>query len=228
MFDPMEQREIEFMNGFKTGELIADPGTQILEEGRSSTQLFTALSGMGLRYKTAQDGKRQVVGFVLPGDFVGLQSGVMGEMQHSVEATTTMTLCVFNRADFWDLFKSQPERAFALTHLAAREEQFLGEALTTVGQMNGVARVAWAIYKFYQRLDAVQLVKNGRVPLPYRQQDLADAVGLSLVHTNKTLSRLREAGVASWQDDGLVVRKENELARLAGVEPGRASLRPLI
>lgn len=216
------------MQSFKTGELKADQGTEILAEGASSTQLYTALTGMGVRYKTLADGRRQVVGFVLPGDFVGLQSGVMGEMQHSVEATTEMTLCVFNRSDFWSLFKSQPKRAFDMTHLAAREEQLLGEALVAVGQMNGVTRVAWALYRFYQRLRGLGLAKNGRVPLPYRQQDLADAVGLSLVHTNKTLTRLREAGVATWQDEALVVHKELELARLGNVEPGQVSSRPLI
>lgn len=228
LFAPIKAEELEFMKSFKTGELRAEQGTEILAEGASSTQLYTALSGMGIRYKTMADGRRQVVGFVLPGDFVGLQSGVMGEMQHSVEATTAMKLCVFNRSDFWRLFESQPQRAFDLTHLAAREEQLLGEALVTVGQMNGIARVAWALYRFYQRLKALELIENGRVPLPYRQQDLADAVGLSLVHTNKTLTRLREAGVATWQDDALVVHKEVELARLGNVEPGSISARPLI
>jgi len=228
LFDPISDEELEFMQGFKTGELKAEPGSEILAEGASSTQLYTALSGMGVRYKTVEDGRRQVVGFVLPGDFVGLQSGIMGEMQHSVEATTTMTLCAFNRSNIWSLFKSQPSRAFDLTHLAAREEQLLGEALVTIGQMSGVARVSWALYRFYQRLSALELKKNGRVPLPYRQQDLADAVGLSLVHTNKTLTRLREAGVATWQDDALVVHKENELAQLAGMDPGEISVRPLI
>jgi CRP-like cAMP-binding protein len=228
LFGPMSEEELEFMKNFKTGELTAERGTEILAEGASSTQLYTALSGMGVRYKTQEAGRRQVVGFVLPGDFVGLQSGVMGEMQHSVEATTMMKLCVFNRSDFWRLFKAQPQRAFDLTHLAAREEQLLGEALVTVGQMNGVTRVAWALYRFFQRLRALDMIENGRVPLPYRQQDLADAVGLSLVHTNKTLTRLREAGVATWQDDALVVHKEEELAQLGNVEPGKIAPRPLI
>lgn len=228
LFEPMTKDEVAFMKRFKSGELVAEHGAEILAEGASSTQLYTALSGMGLRSVTLKDGRRQVVGFVLPGDFIGLQSGVMGEMAHSVEATTPMKLCVFNRSELWSLFKSQPERAFDLTHLAAREEQLLGEALAAVGQMDGRTRVAWALYKFYDRLRSLDLVQNGRVPLPYRQQDLADALGLSLVHTNKTLSKIRDDGIATWHDNALVVHKEAELAELGQIGTDHRPQRPLI
>ncbi|MEO1138167.1 MAG: Crp/Fnr family transcriptional regulator [Pseudomonadota bacterium] len=227
-FDDMTKEEVAFMQRFKTGELVAEGGSEILAEDASSTQLYTALSGMGLRYKMLEDGQRQVIGFVMPGDFIGLQSGVMGVMRHSVEATTTMKLCVFNRSELWSLFKSQPARAFDLTHVAAREEQLLGEALATIGQMDGVTRVSWALFRFYDRLRSLDLMRNGRVPLPYKQQDLADAIGLSLVHTNKTLGKLREAGVATWAENALVVHKEAELATL-GHAIGTAKMpRPLI
>lgn len=226
-FSPMTKEEVAFMERFKTGEFVAQPGSEILAENASSTQLFTALSGMGIRYKTLEDGRRQVVGFVLPGDFVGLQSGVMGEMGHSVEATTSMTLCVFNRSDLWSLFKTHPERAFDLTHLAATEEQMLGESLATVGQMDGLGKVAWALHRFYKRLSDLDMMRNGRVPLPYRQQDLADAVGLSLVHTNKTLAKLRAAGIVSWVNDELIVHDEAELAKLAKADQ-ESEPRPLI
>lgn len=182
---------------------------------------------MGLRYKTLEDGNRQVVGFILPGDFVGLQSGVMGEMKHSVEATTRMTMCVFNRSDLWELFKQQPRRAFGLTHVAATEEFVLGEMLAAVGQMDGLAKISWVLNRFFQRLTAIGLNENGQVPLPYRQQDVADAMGLSLVHTNKTLAKLRVQGIATWADEALTVHRPDELAKLGhsnGMTPVRRTL----
>ena len=99
------------MQRFKVGELTVDPQTTILMEGSNSPQLFTALHGLGLRYKLLEDGSRQVINFVFPGDFLGLQAGVMGEMGHSVEASSRMTLCVFDRAELWSLFKSHPDVA---------------------------------------------------------------------------------------------------------------------
>jgi CRP/FNR family transcriptional regulator, anaerobic regulatory protein len=70
--------------------------------------------------------------------------------------------------------------------------------------------------------------ENGRVPFPYRQQDIADALGLSLVHTNKTLAKLRESGVATVSEDGLIVHKPAELHELAQVGILKIRPRPLI
>lgn len=228
MFKEFSKDELIFMEKFKTGEFVAQPGTEILAQDASSTQLYTVLRGMGLRYKVLEDGRRQVVGFVLPGEFVGLQTGVMDVMRHSVEATTQMTLCVFNRSELWSLFKNQPERAFDLTHLAAREESLLGEALTAVGQMDGLGKVAWALNRFYTRMQALGMESNGLVPLPFRQQDIADALGLSLVHTNKTLAKLRDRGIATWSEDGLIVHEEAELAEIAQIGRTVERPRPLI
>lgn len=228
LFDDVSKEEIAFLQRFKTGEFEAEPNAAILSEGASSAHLFTVRAGMGIRYKTLRNGNRQVVGFVLPGDFIGLQSGVMGEMRHSVEATTKMIMCAFNRSDLWLLFKSQPARAFDLTHLAATEEHLLGEALSAVGQMDATAKVAWLLHKFHARLTALQLARNDGVPLPYKQQDLADALGLSLVHTNKTLAKLRNAGVADLSEGRLAVYKPVELARLGHVTDSEVAKRPLI
>jgi CRP-like cAMP-binding protein len=228
LFDDMSKDEVQFMTGFKTGEFVAQPGTEILAEGASSSQLYTALEGMGLRYKTLENGDRQVVGFILPGDFIGLQSGVMGEMEHSVEATTRMTLCVFNRSELWNLFKNQPQRAFDLTHLAASEEYVLGEMLAAVGQMDGLSRISWLLHRFFKRLTALGLNENDQVPLPYRQQDIADAMGLSLVHTNKTLAKLRTMGIATLADDALTVHRPDKLAEHAASAGHTIPRRPLI
>ena len=227
-FQEMSGAELAFMERFKTGELEAQPGTQIMAQGQSSTHLFTCLNGMGVRYKTLENGRRQVIGFVMPGDFIGLQAGVMSEMCHSVEASTSMRLCTFNRSDLWSLFKSHPTRAYDLTRIAATEEVFLGEALAAVGQLDARAKVAWALHRFYVRLVSVNLGTRKAVPLPFRQQDLADAMGLSLVHTNKTLASLREDQIATWSDGQLIVHDLDRLQALAHVENGGTVQRPLI
>ncbi|SFP32127.1 Crp/Fnr family transcriptional regulator [Tranquillimonas alkanivorans] len=227
-FQDFTQDELAFMQRFKTGELTVEAGTQLMMEGSSSPQLFTALRGMGVRYKTLVHGRRQVVNFILPGDFIGLQAGLMDEMRHSVEATTRMTLCVFNRSDLWTMFKHQPRRAYDLTWLAATEEGFLGEALATVGQRTAIERIAWALVRIFSRGEALGLVRDRMMPLPYRQQDLADALGLSLVHTNKTLAKLRERQLVGWQGGTLRINDLDALAALAGGADTTPEKRPLI
>nr|WP_255553665.1 Crp/Fnr family transcriptional regulator [Maritimibacter sp. DP1N21-5] len=227
-FLPFEPEEVTFMKRFKTGEMVAETGTQLFMEGSRAAQLFTVLSGMGIRYKTLEDGRRQVIGFVMPGDFIGLQAGVLDAMCHSVEASTPMRLCVFNRSRVFELFQNQPERAFALTHIAAVEEHFLGDALTTVGQRGALEKIAWSLHRFFRRASMLDLNKGQTCPLPFRQQDLADALGLSLVHTNKTLAKLKANGVVQWSNGVLNILDEDALTELSGIDPDTVQRRPLI
>jgi CRP-like cAMP-binding protein len=216
------------MESFKVGELVVGPGTTLLVEGSSAPQLYTALAGMGVRYKLVEDGSRQVVNFVLPGDFLGLQAGVMGEMKHSAETVTPMTLCVFDRSALWRLFSDEPARAFDITWLAAMEEHFLGESLATIGQREGRARVAWALARVFLRLRAINLGDALRVPFPFRQQDLADTIGMSLVHTNKTLQSLRREALLDWRDGELIIPDLSALAYVGGIDLTRPEIRPLM
>jgi len=228
IFVDMSSEEVTAMQRFKVGELQVDAGTPILMEGSNSPQLFTALHGMGLRYKYLENGRRQGVNLILPGDFIGLQAGVMGEMGHSVEATTKMTLCVFDRSAIWSFFKDHPERAFSVTWLAAVEEHFLGGALTTLGQRTALQSLAWALAKVFLKGRALGLVNNGQMPFPYRQQDLADALGLSLVHTNKPLAVLKGRQLAQWSDGILSITDIDALADLALLDDREVEQRPII
>ena len=227
-FITMSREELEFMQRFKAGELTVEPGTPILMEGSNAPQLFTVLSGMGIRDKQLENGRRQVINFVFPGDFIGLQAGILGEMGHSVQASTHMRLCVFNRADFWNFFRNHPSRAFDITWLAAVEEHFLGETLATVGQRSAIEALAWALVKIYQRGTTLGMVKNNSMDLPYTQRDMADALGLSLVHTNKTLAKLRDRQLASWSDHMLQINDLKALAEIAKMELDPPLQRPLM
>lgn len=228
LFAPFSAEDLRFMERFKVGELTIDPGTTLLLEGSNSPQMFTAQRGQGVRYKLLEDGQRQVINFVFPGDFIGLQAAVMGEMQHSVAASSSMTLCVFDRKEFWTFFRTSPERAFDVTWLAAVEEHFLGEALASVGQRSAEQAIAWALTRIMQRGAALGLVRDRKMPMPYRQQDLADALGLSLVHTNKTLGRLRDRQLASWNDGHLTVNDLDALAEVAHMQIEDLPRRPLM
>jgi CRP/FNR family transcriptional regulator len=228
LFVAFTGEEVAFMERFKMGELVVDPGTTILMEGSNSPQLYTVLRGQGVRYKTLPNGRRQVINFLFPGDFAGLQAGLMGEMKHSCEARTRMVLCVFDRGRLWELFRSSPQRAYDLTWIAAVEEHFLGETIASLGQRDAGQRIAWALLRIWQRLRAAGLGEGHIVPLPFRQQDLAEALGLSLVHTNKTLARLRSRQLCDWSDGLLRVLDAEAMAQLGLVEPEPPERRPLM
>jgi CRP-like cAMP-binding protein len=120
-----------------------------------------------------------------------------------------------------------PERAFDLTWIAATEEHFLGETIATLGQRGGTERTAWALLQIYRRMVSLSLVKDGWVAFPFRQSDIADAIGMSLVHTNRTLGLLRSRGLVQFSARHLRVADVAKLAEVAEDDPARLPVRPL-
>lgn len=228
VFRPFANDEVEFVEWFKTGEFVADEGATILMEGHSSPHLYTLLSGWAFRFKTLPDGRRQILNFALPGDFLGLQTSMFNEMQHSVETLTKTVLCVFPRDKVWTLYEKFPGLAYDLTWIAARSERMLDEHLLAVGRRSAVERVGFALLSLYYRARAIGLATGDSVAFPFTQQHLADALGLSLVHTNKTLKSLTAQGAASWKDGVFTVVDEAALKALTSYEPDASQFRPLI
>src|SRR5262245_24764825 len=186
-FREFTQPELDFMVSFKMGELSVEPGTSILKEKTNSPHLYTVLHGWCFRYRTLADGSRQLLNFALPGDMIGLQTSMFGEVDHSIDSLTNLTLCVFSRERIWELFQNHPSLAFDITWLATREERILGEYLTAVGQRTAQSRLAFVLMQLYRRCLPLHLAADNVMAVPFTQQHLADLVGLSLVHTNKTL-----------------------------------------
>lgn len=227
-FRDFNQAELAFVTRFKSGELSVAPKATVMAEGAPSPHLFTVLSGWGFRYKFLEDGRRQVLNYVMPGDLAGLQGSLMGEMQHSVETLTPMTLCVFERAEIMELFRSHPELAYDITWIAAREEQMLDEHLLSVGRRSALERASYLLAFLYRRAQATGLLKASRRTLPITQTHIADTLGLSLVHTNKTLRKLARRGLIQWHDSGCDVRDDKALAAIAKWEDGFQPQRPFI
>lgn len=221
--------ELKFVTTLKSGELRAEPGDVILVEGESSANLFTVLSGWAFRYKTLEDGRRQILNFALPGDFLGLQIAVFKEMDHSVEALTPMVLCTFPRQKMWSIFEGHAGLAFDLTWIASREERLLDEQLLSVGRRSAMERIAYVLVHISNRAASLKLASPRLgVPLPFTQLHLADALGLSLVHTNKTIRRLSDRGLMSWKNGYFKMIDERALRQIAGYEARELTARPII
>ena len=226
-FREFTPEELEFVSRFKTGELSVDAGATVLVEGSHSAHLYTVLSGWGFRYKLLPDGRRQILNYLVPGDLVGLQGSIMGEMQHSVEALTPLTLCVFERDKLNTLFSRHPGLAFDITWIAAQEERILDEHLLSVGRRSAEERAAYLLAFLHERGKATKLFSN-RALLPITQSHVADTLGLSVVHTNKTLRKLAARNLIRWQDRGCVVLDAEGLAALADWEGLPETRRPFI
>ena len=201
-FLPCSQEELKTIQSFRVGARRVEAGGAIIEEHRRSAQLFTLYAGWAFRYKTLSDGRRQILSFLLPGVFLGLQDEFADGQTHGVEAVSDVTLCAFSRDRLWELFHAQPKLGYDITWLAAREEKMVDDNLVTAGRRNAGERVAMLLMHLYRRAQRVGMERDGWVEFPFNQQHIADALGLSLVHTNKTLRRLQRLGLykidAGW------------------------------
>ena len=221
--------ELDFVSNFKSGELHVEAGTNLLLQGTNSAHLYTILSGWAFRHKTLADGRRQILNYALPADFLGLQGSVTDEIQHSVEALTDMLLCVFPREKLWGLYTGHPALAFDVTWLAAREEQILDENLLSVGRRTALERAASLLLHLFFRAEEVGLTKANTIQFPFTQQHIADTLGMSLVHTNKTLKRLAATKSMRWKDRVFEIVDRDALVQIAGYEhTQQKSRRPFI
>jgi CRP-like cAMP-binding protein len=215
MFRSFTGEELAFVSSFKKGELTVDKGSTVLSEGTRNPHLYTVLSGWAFRYKMLPDGRRQIVNYAMPGDLLGLQGSVIGEMEHSVEALSPMRLCVFQRDELLEIYREHAELAFDITWIASREECMLDENLLSLGRRTAVERLAYLIAFIVTRAEEAGLSGQRFLEIPITQQHVADTLGLSLVHTNKTVRKLAEKGFVQWHDRGCTVLDVDRLIALA-------------
>jgi len=220
--------ELGFVRQFKVDELHIDAGYSFLREGTHSEHLYTVLNGWAFRYKMLEDGRRQILNYALPADLVGLQGALMKEMEHSVEALTPLTVCVLPRAKLWELYAKLPSLAFDVTWLAAREEQLVDENLVSLGRRTALERTAYLLLHLYVRAEDAGLTKDNGIQFPFTQQHLADTLGMSLVHTNKTLKRLVSSGAVRWKDRLFTLIDRPALEDIAGDDGRQQRPRPFI
>lgn len=197
---PHEPRELDYMQEFKQGELRAGRGDSVIREGLRSAHIYTLLAGVLIRFRTLDDGRRQIVNFMFPGDLVGLQGAFDEPAGHSVECLLEARLCIFDKARFPRLIAEYPQLGYDLIWLAASEETALEGHIVSLGQRSARERVAYLAVWLLDRALATGIADSGNVlRLPITQGQVADMLGLSLVHTNRTLKQLGGEGLVVWR-----------------------------
>jgi CRP-like cAMP-binding protein len=228
LFRPITDNELGAINDMKRDHVALKAGAEIIHSGEDSPELYTLYSGWAFRFKTLPDGRRQILNFLLPGDLIGLQAAMFEAAQHGIEALTDVELCLLPRRKVWALFGQMPDLAFDVAWLGSREESFVDENLTSVGRRSAAERTAALIVSLYKRAKILGLVNGETFDFPLTQTHIADALGLSLVHTNKTLARLRRMGMFTRTNGSITLTNPRVLQRVAQYFEEEIPQRPLI
>lgn len=233
LFLPHSEEELALVQFLKRREITLEAGQSLIDEGQTDTRLYTLLEGWAYRFKTLSDGRRQILNFLLAGDFIGVQQKMSDAAAHGVVMLTASRLCVFDRDALWQLHRSEPSMGFNITWLTAHEESLVDDNLLSLGRRSAEERVATALILLYKRAAALRGHGDpdaaAGVPFPPTQQHLADALGLSLAHTNKTLRKLERRGLFRMAQGRLQLLDTKALARLADLYgDGKPAPRPLV
>ena len=222
--------ELDLVQSLKRRERHLAAGESLIHEGQTDAPLYTLLQGWAFRYKTLSDGRRQILSFLLAGDFIGVQQKMGDAAAHGVETLTDSLFCVFQRDALWELHRQSPQMGFNVTWLTAHEESMVDDTLLSVGRRSAEERIASLLILLFKRAAALQADAGaGGVVFPLTQQHIADGLGLSLVHTNKTLRKLERRGLHLLEEGRLYMRDVRALVRLADLYgDGRPPQRPLV
>jgi CRP-like cAMP-binding protein len=185
--------------------------TDLIREGDPTDGVYLIMTGWACRYKILPDGERQIMAYFIAGDLCDQRIFVLKRMDHSIGTVTPVAVAVITAQTIIDITDRYPRIARALWWSTLVDEAITREWMVNVGQREALERVGHLICEMFVRLRAVGLVENLRFDFPVTQTELADTVGLSTVHANRTLQELRADGLISWKGRRLTILDLNRL-----------------
>lgn len=190
----------------------------LIREGDKPVCVFVMLEGWACRYKLLPEGGRQITAFLMPGDFCDMHVAVLDEMDHSIATLTRSRVAMIPRGKMEDLIETRPAitRAFWRTQLV--DEGVLRAWIVSMGRRSSIQRVSHLLCELYVRARSIGLTSDDRCELPISQIVLADALGLTPVHVNRVLRKLRLRGVMEKHARMLVIVNIIELGIVAGFD----------
>jgi CRP-like cAMP-binding protein len=191
----------------------------IIREGEHSPECHLIISGLACRYKILEDGTRQIMAFLVAGDLCDAEVFILKEMDHHIGTLSPSLIASLPGATMRDLLLNRPGVALALWWGTLQDESILRERIIDAGRRDAYSRIAFLICEMLLRLRAVGVLSDQKFEWPVTQTDLADATGLTPVHVNRMLQRMREDGLISTDGRFWTVLDFAGLSKVANFNP---------
>lgn len=191
----------------------------IISEGDRPKRVHLMLDGWAARYKMVESGGRQITAFLIPGDFCDIHVTILGQMDHSILALTPCKVGYVPGEQLDALTRDRSNLTRALWWTTLVDEAVLREWVVNNGRRDAYAAIAHVMCEMHVRMKAVGLTTDDVFDLPLTQEDLADAAGLTPVHTNRVLQKLRAEGLIELKKRVLTIRDVGGLRQAAGFDP---------
>ena len=202
-FDQAERERLNALLTYPTRTWTR--GQTIIEEGQKVRDILLVLTGLAARTKFLEDGQRQIMAFLVPGDLCDVEVFVLEAMDHSITAMSDVTCVLIPAKVIEDLLTESSSVTRALWWSTMTDSAILRERIIDHGSRDARERLAHLCYEMLIRYRIVGETTDDSFPFSITQEDLADATGLSTVHVNRTLQELRVEGLIELRNKIMTV-----------------------
>jgi CRP-like cAMP-binding protein len=191
----------------------------IVQQGEALTSSILLTEGLMCRYKDLRDGRRQISALHIPGDFVDLHGFTLKRLDHHIQALTRCRAVRFPHDRLRAITEQHPHLTRLLWLLTTLDAAIHREWELSLGCRNALARVGDLFCELMARFEVVDLADDDGFELNVTQGEIAECVGLTNVHVNRTLRTLREEGLATFRRRHVTLLDRHRLEQIAEFNP---------
>lgn len=186
----------------------------LMREGEPASVCSVLVGGYAFRQKLVDSGARQIISFHIPGEILDIQNCVFNVADHNLQALTRISVAVVQKAPLLQLLAERPAVRKAVWVDSLMDASIFREWVVNVGRRDARARIAHLLCEFAARLQAAGQANGETFDFPLTQEQIADATGLTAVHTNRTLQSLRKEGLISLSSSRLTILDWDKLCEI--------------
>jgi CRP-like cAMP-binding protein len=199
--------------------------TDLIREGDRPEDVHVILEGFACRYKVLPDGGRQIMAYLIPGDFCDLHVSILDEMDHTIGTLTACKVALLPRTTVMNLTTAHLAIARALWWATLVDEGILREWLVSMGRRPAGKRLAHLFCELLLRLQAVGRATENSFELAMTQNQLANTLGMTEVHLNRMVHQLRSDGLIRLKGRTIVIPDVGKLMAFAEFNPNYLHLK---
>jgi CRP-like cAMP-binding protein len=220
LFRGVPEGQLEWTQHYRENQYTINSGDILFHQGDMTHNVYTIFDGWFVLYQLTNSGKRQIMRFALPGDFIGFQVDSQGKIAHSAQALTSGILCGFSRKKLSDMVEKDSNISASLIVIISRDMSLCQHHFFGMTQKNAIESISFLLLELYHRIKNKSLCNNSlseknSIYFPLTQEDIGDATGVTKIHTNRILRQLRDKKIISYYKKRLTILDEGALSEIA-------------
>ncbi|PDQ18362.1 Crp/Fnr family transcriptional regulator [Mesorhizobium sanjuanii] len=222
--DALSEGEQALLASAMSTEKYFATGDDIVSEGSRPIYSTLIVDGLAARYKVLEDGGRQFTSLQVPGDFVDLHAFLLKTMDHGIIALSPCHVIAAEHSKLRTITEQAPHLTRLLWLDTLVDGAIHREWIVAMGRRSKISHLAHLICELFIRLQVVKRTAGMSFLLPLSQAELADVLGLSVVHMNRVIGTLRKIGVIGWANHKVTILDWQRLVEIAEFDPTYLSM----